>query len=188
MKKLLEILAKINRGEELNETEKKYLVDFKEPEDKTVELQAKIDELIAEKEAEANKGKPEIDQLKAEIIKKDQKIGTLEKERDTAKTEKAELERDNSIRAIAAENKFRNFDFLKFNLNGAKIDLSNKDAVKAHMDQLKKDSPEFFIAEVNNGGGGSGGNNGAGSDNAKFEEAKKSGDIGAMLASAPEVK
>ncbi len=202
--KIKEILAKVAKGEALTDAEKEFLTKYEEPKpdaSKVTQLEQEKADLAnqlktfqdkeSEREAEALKNKPEVDQLRAQLSTANETIKTLTKERDTARTEKVELERDNSIRAIASDSKFKNFEFLKFNLTGAKVDLTNKEAVKAHMEQLRKDNPELFSAEVNGGGGGSNtGNNGGGGvvSNTKYEEAKKTGDIGSMLANAPEAK
>lgn len=196
--KISAIIKKLLAGEEVSEQEKELISKYEEPkpdkskesalEAKNAELERRVAELEAEKEEAADKDKPEVERLKAEIAKKDAKIAAAEKERDTAREEKAAIERDNRIRAIAGDHKFKNFDYLKYNLTQKGVNLDDNDAVKSHMEALKCETPEFFLADVNKGGAGTGGiQQNTGSD-PKFAEAKEKGDIEAMISVAPEIK
>lgn len=199
--KIKDVLAKVAKGEALTDAEKDFLSKYEEPKldnSANAALKAKIAELETERgslqaklEEADGKDKTETEKLQAAVDKANAKIAALEKERDTVKAEKAEIERDNSIRAIASEHRFKSFDFLKFNLGNAKVDLADKDAIKAHMEQLRKDSPEFFTADVNKGGAGSstGAAGGSGVDQTKaYADAKASGNFAEMVANAPIIK
>ncbi len=150
-----QIKALLAKGDQLTEEQLKEIKAFEMPANNEATLQAEIDRLKAEAEAAANKDLPELDRLKKENERLTAKNSELEKSVATAKGETEALKSDIAIGKIATDYKFIDKDFLKYKLQGQKLD--DEAGVKTFMENLKKDNPQHFIAEVNNGGAGSGG-------------------------------
>lgn len=209
---LKDILKKITEGKELSADEKAFIAKYEEPsqtdripkerldreiakrkeaETKLAEQNANIAELNSRIEEIEAKGLPEKDKLAKESAKLAKQLADLAAERDTFKAELDSTRFGNSVAKFAGEHSFTDQEYLGYMLKTKKIATDDTEAVKAFMGELKKTSPKLFKAEGSPGGdtprtptGGSP-NPGA---NAKFEEAKKSGDMAAMLANAPEIK
>lgn len=164
--KINDILAKMLRKEELTEAERKFLETYREPKpdtSKLTELQQQLDQLRAANEElqskldeKDDKGKTEAERLQNELSRTKTKLAAAEKERDSIRAEKDALEFDNSVGALAAEHKFSDREYLKYLAVARKLDVKDKEAAKSFMENLKKESPKYFDAEVNRGGGGTG--------------------------------
>ncbi len=168
--KYSEIIAKMLKGEELTEAERKFMEAYKDPkgdDSRTAELQKQLDKAKADKEElekkieEAEgKDKTEVEKLQAALDKANGKVKAAEAAAEAVKTEKAALEHENAISALAAEHKFTDREFLKFKFQSGKIDPRDAEAAKTFIENLKKDSPKYFTVDVNTGGAGTGGGDG----------------------------
>ena len=180
--KINDILAKMLRKEELTEAERKFLETYREPKpdtSKLTELQRQLDQLRAANEElqskldeKDDKGKTEAERLQNELSRTKTKLAAAEKERDSIRAEKDALEFDNSVGALAAEHKFSDREYLKYLAVARKLDVKDKEAAKSFMENLKKESPKYFDAEVNRGGGGTGEDGGDGHGRNTGEEGK----------------
>lgn len=180
--KINDILAKMLRKEELTEAERKFLETYREPKpdtSKLTELQQQLNQLQTEKDElqsrldeKDDKDKTETERLQGELTRMKTKLAAAEKERDTVRAEKESLEFDNSVGALAAEHRFGDREYLKYLVGARKLDVKDKEAARAFMENLKKDSPKYFEAEVNRGGGGTGGDGGDGHGNNAGKEGK----------------
>jgi len=148
-----------------------------------VELNSRLEEI-------ETKGLPEKDKLAKESAKLAKQIEALTAERDAHKAELDGVKYQGAIAKLADEHSFSDSEYLAFQLKAKKIAVDDTEAVKTFMGDLKKNSPKLFKAEGQPGGGTQHQPGGTGTPpaNAKFEEAKKSGDTLAMLAAAPEIK
>ena len=167
--KIGEIIAKMLKKEELTDAEQTFLKDYREPKpvdvaklnEQIANLQAQFDEVKKERddlatkaEESASAGQTEAQKLQKQLEKAQTDLKKATDERDAAIKDKGALEYDNSVSALAAENKFTSRDYLKYKLQSAKVDLKDDAAVKTFMESLKKDEAKFFAADVNGGGGG----------------------------------
>lgn len=162
--KISEILKKISEGKELSDVEKEFAKSYVEPkgdDGKAAQLQQELEQLKTEKadlqkkidEAE-NAKLSDVEKLTKQVNALNTQIANLTKERDELKTANAGMAFDHGVEKLAREYKFTDVDFLKFKIQGAKLDITKADKVAEFMGNLKKDSPKFFEAEVNHGGGG----------------------------------
>lgn len=183
--KIKDILAKIAKGEELTDEEKKFLSEYdpekddnripksrldaeikklKDEQDKTSKLETEIADLKSKLEEMETNGMTEAEKAKAQAEKDMKKLKSdLEKakaECDTAKANLAKMERTAKIQAISSKHNFSNADYLDFLANSKKLDIENEAAVTEFMTNLGKESPELFKSTVKSGGGTGGGGGG----------------------------
>lgn len=160
------LIDRLTKGETLSEDELKAIREYqdtgKSASAKERELQAEIDRLTAEKEEAESKGLPELDKLKKEKAKLEEKLASLTVERDAAIAERAALEFSGAISSLASKHKFSDAEFLKYLVQSKKVDLTDAAAADTFMANLKKESPKHFLADVNPGGGGTPPGNGGG--------------------------
>jgi len=152
------ILAKIVKGEELSDAEKKFLQEYKEPkhdDSKEQELSQQLEEAQKKLDDAENEKLSEMEKLQKENDKLKKTNEGLEKERDDIKASKASQDFDLAVNELASKHKFNDPDYLKYLVGKDKVDLE-KDG-ESFIENLKKDMPKYFNAEVNKGGGGSGG-------------------------------
>lgn len=197
--KISEILKKISEGKELSDAEKEFAKNYVEPnadDGKTEELKRELETLKTEKadlqkkidEAE-NAKLSDVEKLTKQVNALNTQLANLTKERDELKTANAGMAFDHGVEKLAREYKFTDVDFLKFKVQSAKLDLAKADKVSEFMENLKKESPKFFEAEVNRGGGSTppvtdGGDTGTDSKARLAEIMKKENPSAAELAEA----
>lgn len=156
--KIKAILAKVVKGEELTDAEKKFLQEYKEPkhdDSKEKDLSQQLEDAQKKLDDAENEKLSEMEKLQKENdgLKKDSE--NLQKERDEIKASKASQDFDLSVSKLANKHKFNDPEYLKYLVGKDKVDLE-KDG-ESFIENLKKDMPKYFTTEVNKGGGGSGG-------------------------------
>ena len=199
------ILAKIAKGEELTDEEKKFAGEYKgtdndnripksrldeeiakrnAAETKSSEFEKKIAELTEKLEAMQSAGMTEAEKAKAEAAKQlkslTAQVAALTKERDEAAKKAADMEFSNSVHAIAEKHKFLDADYLGYKLKAAGLALDDEEKVTGFMGNLAKESPNLFRSEVKSGAGtGTGGSAaGAGSTGkARLDELNKKSEL-----------
>lgn len=162
--KIGELIAKVLKGEELTADEKKLLENYREPEDKSVELskqqqqnealQKQLEELQAKAEEKENAGLSEAQKLQKQLDAKDKQIAALTEKFNAASAEAAKLKRSGDIAAIAGQYKVLDKDYLDYRMQQQGVDPADEKAVKSFIEAMQKEAPNQFSAEVNTGGGG----------------------------------
>ncbi len=192
---IIDILAKIAKGESLTDAEKKFAAEYKEPEggegripkerldqeiskrkaaeDQVAQLTSKVDELTGKVEELTTSGMSEADKAKAEAAKQlktlQAQVEKLTKERDEAAKKAADMEFSGGVRDLAAKHNFVDAEYLGYKLQAAGIKLDDAAGVAAFMKGLEKDSPNMFKSSAKPGGGTStDGNGDAGRNNAQM--------------------
>jgi hypothetical protein len=163
--KIKVLLAKVLKGEELSDAEKKFLQEYNEPkhdDSKEKELAQQLAEAQQKIDDAENDKLSEVEKLQKENEK-------LKKENDDVKAAKTAQDFDLAVSKLASKHKFTDPEYLKYLVGKDKVDLE-KDG-ESFMDNLKKDKPKYFTAEVNKGGGGSG-NEKTPEDKTKTQEAE----------------
>lgn len=180
--KIKEILAKVAKGEELTEEEKKALSEYDPEKDENRIPKSRLDEVNAKLKAEQEKasgfeskiaelteklekletdGMSEAEKAKAQAAKELKKLQTdldnATKERDAAKADLAKMERTAKINAISSKHNFSNAQYLDFLADSKKLDIDNEASVNEFMTNLGKEMPELFKSTVKSGGGTGGG-------------------------------
>lgn len=190
--KIAEILAKIVKGENLTDEEKKFLAEYKEPEPdpnripkerldeeiakrkaseaKEGELQTKLSELESKVEELTTKGMSEAEKAKRESAKtlktlQDQ-VAALTKERDESKAKAEEMEFRGKVAELANAHRFTDADYLGWKLKSGKINLEDATAVSGFFAELEKSAPALFQSEAKGGAGTGGENSGSNGGNA----------------------
>ncbi len=203
---LKKILAKVAKGEDLTDTEKDFLTKYDPDNDGRIpksrldqeidakkaakkqadELQQQLDEQKAKIEALENGDLTESQKLQKANEKLQKQIDDLTKERDSFKTETESMKFKAAVSKIAAEHNFTDASYLEYLVGKEKdLKLDDKDAVKAFADKLREASPKLFKVEASPGGGSNPNDKKGQNREQEFAEAKKNGNIGNMLKSAP---
>lgn len=165
------ILAKLQKGEALNDDEKAEFAGFdpdkvaaaarKEGEKKAKELEAQMAELKDQLESAGNAGKSEAEKLKAESEKAAKKLAKMEQDLKQALEEKAKFIRDSKVEKIAGKIKLvPGIDpadakaLLAMKLAALKDEeLDADDAVNPILDSFKKANKGMILDESGHGGG-----------------------------------
>lgn len=105
-----DLLAKLTKGEAMNDEEKKTLAEFdpdklaaaarKDGEKKAKDMEAKLAELQEQLEAASNVGKSESEKLKAEHEKAQKKLAAMESQLNATLAEKAKFIRESKVEKI----------------------------------------------------------------------------------------
>jgi len=194
--KIKEILAKIGKGEELTEEEKKFLAEYDPEKDENRIPKSRLDEVNAKLKAaqdkasgfetqiaELNKkiedletnGMSEAEAAKAKAAKELKKLqddfAAATKERDEAKANLAKMERTAKINAISSKHNFSDAEYLDYLASSKSVDIDNEASVTEFMSNLGKDRPELFKSGAKSGGGtGSGEGGGVSSYQKRIDE------------------
>lgn len=177
-----EILAKVAKGEELTAEEKSFAEGYEDNSSELETLKAKQGKLEADLKEAQKKSKTleqSAENAKREKMTADEKLqadlATAKAELEEAKASKeatekefSTLKRTNSINKLASDNKFKDVEYLDYLVAKANLDLSDDKAVKTFIDSAKKDTPQYFAVDKENGvpapkpnpapnGGGNGG-------------------------------
>lgn len=189
--KILEILQKIGKGEELTADEKSFIAAYKEPKDLSADvtnLNAQLTALTKERDdlknqidTAENAKLSDVEKMQKTIDALNSQVAALTKERDDLKSASTAAEFRYGIERLAREHKCNDVEYLMFKAGQSKLDLKKADKVTEFMDTFKKESPKFFDAEVNNGGGGTppGAENGNGNPDrqARIDELLRKGSL-----------
>jgi alanyl-tRNA synthetase len=178
------VITKFLKGDELSDEEKKFLQDYKEPkhdDSKEKDLSKQLEEAQKKLDEAENEKLSELEKLQKETER-------LKKENDEVKAAKAAQDFDLAVNKLANKHKFTDPGYLKYLIQNKEIDLE-KDG-ESFMENLKKDTPKYFAAEVNPGGGGSlpAGKTPIDKNKQAYDDAKKSGDVTKMLQTTPSEK
>jgi DNA repair ATPase RecN len=207
--KLIDLTRKMLKGEELTESEKDFVENYKDEsipksrldaeiakrkqaEQKVSDAEAKIEELTSQieelNEKDLTAGEKANKETQKKLADMQKNLDTLTKERDEAKAKADEMEFNKSVSDLATAHNFSDSKYLAFMVKqkGEDFDMSDADATKAFMEELKTSSPKLFKVPANPGAGSSPG--GGGSSDEAFKAAQKDGDAMGMIANAPEVQ
>lgn len=196
---LKEILKKVAEGKDLTAEEKAFLASY-DPDNTDGRIpKSRLDDEIAKRKAEKERadklnadlaalqekveeledaGKSDADKAKAaynrELVKLQEQVADLTRERDEAKTNFEKSERTAKIATLAGKHNFSDPDYLDYLAASHNIDLNDEIAAAGFMKELGKNSPHLFKSTAKPGGGtNSGGKNDTSDAQKRIEELLK---------------
>ena len=200
---VVEILKKVAAGKALSGEERKTLAEFRpqgipqsrldaeivkrqNAEQQNSELNKTLEKLNSRVAELENRDLPEQEKLEktysTELKKLRGQVASLTTEKNLSRQQLEQVKFQQKVGELAKEKQFNDAEYLGFLLKKAEIPLDAPEQVEEFVSELRKNSPRLFKLELRPGSGSN-----PGGHEMEFSNARESGDISAMLASAPEV-